>query len=328
MIITRTPLRITLGGGGTDLASYYSKYGGFVISAAIQKYIYVTINDRFYDQIRLAYSKIEIVDSVEQINHPIIREALRLFNITKAVEISTIGEVPSGTGLGSSSSFTVGLLNALYTYNRMNPSKKELAEKACEIEIDILKEPIGKQDQYISTFGGIICLNIDKNGDVSVEPLKVSEGTIRDLLANTIIFYTGIERSASEILKDQKEASERNEVETLKALHKIKENGKEIKKCLEEGDLHRYGELLNEYWQIKKTLSPKISNSFFNEIYDRALKNGAIGGKIMGAGGGGFMMLYCENNKNNLRKEMLKLGLREIPIYFDFNGTYVIANSR
>ncbi len=326
MIITRTPVRISLGGGGTDLASYYSKYGGFLIAAAIDKHIFVTVNKRFEESIRISYSKTEIVDKIEDIRHPIVKEGLRLLGYDGSLEITTIADVPANIGLGTSSSFAVGLLNALHTYKRESITMKALAEEACKIEIDILKEPIGKQDQYMAVFGGIICLTFSKNGEVTVTPLNISPDTIEELERHIMLFYTGIRRHTADVLSQQDKASEKEDRKVIESLHKIKEIGEEIKVALESGNVHRFGELLDVHWQTKKTLSNKVSRPEIDRWYALARQNGALGGKIMGAGGGGFFMFYVQGNKNKLRQVMRGEGLREMRFKFDLEGSKVLVN--
>jgi D-glycero-alpha-D-manno-heptose-7-phosphate kinase len=327
MIITRTPMRLPLGGGGTDLASYYTKYGGFLVSAGINKYINICVNTRFEHAVRLGYSKTEIVNNIDEIQHPIIREALRLLGIEcRNLEIVSMADVPSDSGLGSSSSFTVGLINALQTYKREHLTVKEIAEKACKLEIEILKEPIGKQDQYIAAFGGITSLEFDKSGEVTVIPLNISDDIIVELEHNLMLFYTGIKRKSSYVLQEQNEAAKRDEKQVIESLHKIKEMGYEVKKILESGDIDRYGELLHVHWETKKKMSNKISSSELDEIYELARKNGALGGKIIGAGGGGFFLFYCNNNRTKLREVLEKVGLKFMRFRFDFEGTKVITN--
>ena len=326
MIVTRTPVRIPLGGGGTDLPSYYTRHGGFLISAAIDKYIYITVNKRFEKSIRVSYSQTEIVDSVEDIKHPIVRESLKFLNIDSGIEITSIADIPSNTGLGTSSSFTVGLINALHTYKHEKVNAKELAEEACHIEIELLKEPIGKQDQYLAAFGGVICLDIDRLGNVDVKPVRLSEDALDQLESNTLLFYTGIRRSASEVLCSQNQGASLNQEQVIRALHQIKKIGLEIKKSFEKEDLERFGNLLDQHWQTKKTLSSKISKEKIDLWYDLAKKNGVLGGKLMGAGGGGFFMLFCNNGKNALRKIMEQEGLKEMRFRIDFEGSKVLVN--
>ena len=326
MIVTRTPVRIPLGGGGTDLPAYYSKHGGFLVSAAIDKHIYIMVNKRFENSIRISYSKTEIVNSVDDIEHPIVREALRLVGITGGIEIVSIADVPSNSGLGTSSSFAVGLLNALHTFKGEYVSPVTLAQEACHIEIDVLREPIGKQDQYLGALGGITCLDIDKQGQVSATSLLLPNHTMDELESNTLIFYTGIRRSASQVLAKQSESLSRDEYEVREAMHTIKQIGISIKAALEQGDLHTFGELLDSHWQTKKRLSSAISFGEVDRWYEIARKNGALGGKLMGAGGGGFLMFYCNNNKNKLREAMEAEGLQEMRFKVDFGGSKALVN--
>ncbi len=326
MIITRTPVRISLGGGGTDLASYYSKHGGFLVAVAIDKHIFVTVNKRFEDSFRISYSKTEIVDNIKEIRHPIVREGLRLLDYERGLEITTIADVPANTGLGTSSSFTVGLLNALHTYKRESITMKALAEEACKIEIDILKEPIGKQDQYMAAFGGIVCLTFDKNGEVTVTPLNISPDTIDELERHIMLFYTGIRRNTADVLSEQNKASEKDDRKVIDCLHGIKKIGEEVKVALESGNVRRFGELLDLHWQTKKNISNKVSRPEIDKWYALARENGALGGKIMGAGGGGFFMFYVEDDKNRLRQAMKREDLREMRFKFDLEGSKVLVN--
>jgi D-glycero-alpha-D-manno-heptose-7-phosphate kinase len=326
MIVTRTPVRIPLGGGGTDLPSYYTQYGGFLISAAIDKYIYITVNKRFEKSIRVSYSSTEIADSMDEIKHPIVREALKHLKIDSGIEITSIADVPSNTGLGSSSSFTVGLLNALHTYKNEKVNAKDLAEEACYIEIELLKEPIGKQDQYAAAFGGIICLDIDRLGSVKTIPLKLSEDSLDQLESNTLLFYTGIKRSASEVLGSQNKGASLNQEKVVQGMHQIKKIGLEIKEAFEKEDLETFGKLLDQHWQTKKTLSDKMTQDKIDHWYEIAKKNGALGGKLMGAGGGGFFMFYCNNGKNGFRKIMEQEELKEMRFRLDFDGSKVLVN--
>ena len=326
MIVTRTPVRIPLGGGGTDLPSYYTQYGGFLVSAAIDKYIYVTVNKRFEKSIRLSYSSTEIVDNPDEIKHPIVKQALKFLNIDSSIEITSIADVPSNTGLGTSSSFTVGLLNALHCFKREKVSAKDLAEEACFIEIQLLSEPIGKQDQYLAAYGGVQCLELDRLGNVKVTPLCLSEDAIDQLESNTLLFYTGIRRSASEVLAPQSKGASLDKERVIENMHKIKEIGYQIKKSFEEENLARFGELLDIHWQTKKGLSDKITQSQIDTWYEVAKNSGALGGKVMGAGGGGFFMFYCNNGKNGFRKAMEKEGLKEMRFRIDFEGSKVLVN--
>ena len=328
MIVSRAPVRISLGGGGTDLASYYSKFGGFLIAGAIDKYVHVCANKRFHDSIRLSYSQTEIVDNVKDIKHRIFREALSMAAVDGGIELVSIADVPANCGLGTSSSFTVALLNALYTFKRDFITQQLLAEKACEIEIERLGEPIGKQDQYISAFGGLTCLTFEKNGKVLVEPLKISEEHAKELEHSIVLFYTGIERSASDILAEQNAKSKKNEEPVLDVLHQIKDIGLRSKRAFELGDLDKFGEMLDEHWRIKKGLSGKISSPFIDKCYDVAMKNGALGGKIMGAGGGGFFMFYCSDRRAKLISALKNAGLKPMPFTFDHEGAKILANVR
>jgi len=321
MIITRSPLRISIGGGGTDLKSYYEDHEGFLISAAINKYIYVTLTKPFEEGVYLKYSKIEKVKTYEEIEHNIIRESLKLFNQSPPqIEITTLADIPAGTGLGSSSSFTAALIKGLYSFNNEFLDTNQLAEIACDIEINKLNEPIGKQDQYISAFGGLTCFKFNTNGDVEVEKLNISENTLHDLEDNLLLFFTGFTRSASSILKDQKDKSEANNPEMISNLHNVKKMGYRIKDVLESGDTKGFGEILHEHWENKKKRSGGMSNSSIDEWYQLAIKNGALGGKLVGAGGGGFLLFYAKD-KNKLRKCMHENGLTEVRYGFDFEGT-------
>jgi D-glycero-alpha-D-manno-heptose-7-phosphate kinase len=331
MIISRSPVRITLGGGGTDLHSYYSKYGGALIAAAIDKYTLVTAHTRFDDDIKLNYSKAEQVKNIDEIKHRIFREGLRLLNIKKGIELTSLSDMPSSSGLGTSGSFTVAVLNALHTYKKEFVSQKQLAEEACKIEIEILNEPIGKQDQYIAAFGGITSFKFENDGAVTVEPVKMNEEAQDELHNNIMLFYTGISRSASDILREQNEKSKVDESKTIETLHEIKKIGLETKKAFENGDVNKLGEFLDVHWNIKKSLSKGISNNFIDECYNLAKKNGALGGKIMGAGGGGFFMFYHDGNnteKTELIKTLAKKGLKRMRYNFDFEGSKIILNMK
>jgi D-glycero-alpha-D-manno-heptose-7-phosphate kinase len=324
MIIARSPLRVSLGGGGTDLPSYYSQYEGFLISAAIDKYVYVTVNRPFNEGIYLKYSEIEHVKHVSQISHSIIREALKLDNLnTPQIEISSIADLPSGTGLGSSGSFTTALLKALYAYRHKHIGSQELAELACSIEIDHLKQPIGKQDQYISAIGGITCFAFHKDGSVTFAPLKISREIYNALEDNLLLFFTGFSRSANSILKDQHERSLVCEKEMIDNLNYVKEIGYLSKNALESGQLETFGELMHKHWQHKKNRSGGMSNNDIDDWYEIGIRNGAIGGKLVGAGGGGFLMFMAQDSKK-LRVSMNNIGLQEVRFKFDFEGAKVI----
>jgi D-glycero-alpha-D-manno-heptose-7-phosphate kinase len=324
MIIVRSPLRISLGGGGTDLPSYYKEHEGFLIAAAIDKYVYVTINRPFLEGIYLKYSSIENVKKVSEIEHPIIREALTLQNLnTPQIEITSLADIPAGTGLGSSGSFTTALLKALYTYRKRHIHQEELAALACHIEIDRLGEPIGKQDQYIAALGGITSFAFHKDDKVVSAPVNLTIDTLFDLEDNLLLFFTGFARSASNILKDQKNRSEKNDEDMINNLHYVKDLGYRSKTALENGDTNLFGELMHEHWENKKRRSGGMSNSDIDKWYNVAMKNGAIGGKLVGAGGGGFLM-FMAKDKARLRKAMKESGLEEVRFKFDFEGTKVI----
>jgi len=327
MIISKAPVRLSMGGGGTDLPSYYKEYGGFLIATAINKHIYILLNKRFENSIRLSYSKTEIVNDVEKIEHRIFREALKYTGIKKQIELVSVSDVPSNCGLGTSSSFTISLLNALFTYKKEYISLKTLAEAACEIEIDILQEPIGKQDQYASAFGGFNAYWFNKDGSVNVEPLNIKEEVILDLQNNILLFYLKKKRSASKILKVQNEKSINKDIKTIERLHTIKEIGLHTKKVLESGKIDEFGEILHNHWLTKKGLSKKVSDSNIDEIYEYARKNGASGGKVVGAGGGGFFMFYCPKNKSELVNAMNKFNLKPTYFYFEKNGVQKILEN-
>jgi D-glycero-alpha-D-manno-heptose-7-phosphate kinase len=326
MIIARSPLRITLGGGGTDLASYYAEHEGFLVSAAIDKYVYVTVMRPFKPGVYLKYSALEQVAAVADVKHPIIREALQLLNLdVPQIEITTLADIPAGTGLGSSGSFTTALLKALFTHCRKVAHSQELAELACDIEINRLGEPIGKQDQYIAAFGGITCLTFHKDHRVTVEPLGVSMETMFDLEDNLLLFFTGFNRSAGSVLKDQHDRSQARDADILRNLDYVKSLGYRSKEALESGDLVRFGELMHEHWEYKKRRSDAVSNQQIDRWYSLAMKNGAIGGKLVGAGGGGFLMFYARD-RNRLRQTMIEAGLEEVRFRFDFEGTKVVLS--
>jgi len=326
MIIARSPLRITLGGGGTDLASYYGEHEGFLVAAAIDKYVYVTVMRPFKPGVYLKYSALEQVAAVADVKHPIIREALQLLNLdVPQIEITTLADIPAGTGLGSSGSFTTALLKALFTHCRKVAHSQELAELACDIEINRLGEPIGKQDQYIAAFGGITCLTFHKDHRVTVQPLRVSMETMFDLEDNLLLFFTGFNRTAGSVLKDQHDRSQAGDAGILRNLDYVKSLGYRSKEALESGDLVRFGELMHEHWEYKKRRSDAISNQQIDGWYSLAMKNGAIGGKLVGAGGGGFLMFYARD-RNRLRQAMTEAGLEEVRFRFDFEGTKVVLS--
>lgn len=324
MIIGRSPLRITLGGGGTDLASYYEKREGFLISAAIDKYVYILANRTFDQSILLKYSKLERVKEASQLQHPIVREAMKLTRLDKEpLEICSMADIPAGTGLGSSSTFTTALLSVLHGYKGDIVGKRQIAEEACEIEINRLGEPIGKQDQYISSYGGITCMNIQKDGFVRVEPFNMSQETLYNLEDNLMLFFTGYSHSAGNILSEQNEKSKKNDGNMMDNLDFVKQLGLDSKDALEKGDLGKFAEIMNIHWKYKKKRSGGMSNSQIDEWYECALKNGAVGGKLIGAGGGGFLMFYADN-KMRLRRTMSNLGLNEIHFHFEKEGARLL----
>ncbi|TAK75519.1 MAG: galactokinase, partial [Gammaproteobacteria bacterium] len=285
MIVVRSPLRISLGGGGTDLPSYYQDHSGFLIAAAIDKYVYINLHHTFVEELIIKYSKLERVKSIEEVEHPIIRESLKHVNISAPhLEITSMADIPAGTGLGSSGSFTTALLKALHTLKKSLIHPRELAEEACHIELNLLKEPIGKQDQYIAAYGGITCFSFLPNGVVDASPLKIDQETLYNLEDNLLLFFTGYSRSASVILKEQDTKSKSQNKDMINNLHFIKELGFKSKDALEKGDLHEFAALMKVHWEHKKQRSANMSNSKIDEWYELAIANGALGGKMIGAG--------------------------------------------
>jgi D-glycero-alpha-D-manno-heptose-7-phosphate kinase len=328
VIITRSPLRISLGGGGTDLPSYYREHTGFVVSAAIDKYVYITLHETFSQELLIKYSRMELVERVADVQHPIVREALRLVDLGPQpyLEIVSMSDIPAGTGLGSSGSFTVALLRALHAWKKNVIPRQDLAEQACHIEIDLLREPVGKQDQYIASFGGITCFDFLPDDRVQVAPLQLDGETLANLEDNLLLFFTGFTRSASAILEEQDTRTRQQDAEMISQLHVVKQLGCESKAALERGDLRRFAELMHVHWEHKKARSRSMTNSSIDEYYELARRNGALGGKLIGAGGGGFLMFYTED-KTRLRNVMRHAGLREVRMRFDFQGTAVLAQS-
>ena len=325
MIITRSPLRITLGGGGTDLPSYYLQHEGFLIAAAIDRYIYITIHQTFIDELIVKYSKLERVMTLEELEHPIVREALRLVGQSpNALEITSMADIPAGTGLGSSGSFTTALLKALHALKRNLIHPRELAEQACHIEIDLLKEPIGKQDQYIAAFGGVTCFNFRKDGSVDATPLKIDEETKHNLEDSLVMFFTGYSRKAGSILKEQDDKTKKADSDMVQNLHFVKDLGLRSRDALEAGDLDGFGKLMDEHWQHKKRRSGGMSNPKIDEWYELAMKSGATGGKLIGAGGGGFLLFHAKD-KTRLRHAMIGAGMREVRFRFDYEGTKIVV---
>jgi len=326
MIIARSPLRVTLGGGGTDLPSYYEKFGGFLIAAAIDKYVYITLHDTFVPDLLAKYSELERVTDAAKLKHPILREAFALVGMDgHFLELTSMADIPAGTGLGSSGSFTTAVLKALHAQKRSLIHPAELAMQACEVELERLKEPIGKQDQYIAAYGGITCFSFLQNGKVEARPLKLSRETRDNLEDNLLLFFTGYSRSASAILKEQDQKSKSDDKGMIENLHFVKDLGLKSQAALEGNNLHEFAQLMDVHWQRKKQRSGGMSNSKINEWYDLAMANGALGGKLIGAGGGGFLMFYSED-KVKLRHAMTKAGLQEVRFRFDFEGTKLVIS--
>lgn len=327
MIITRSPLRISLGGGGTDLPSYYREHGGFLIAGALDKYVYLTLHRTFVADLIVKYSKLERVATAAELEHPIIREAFALLGMDgRSIELTSMADIPGGTGLGSSGSFTTALLKLLHASNKNLISAAELAEQACHIEIDRLGEPIGKQDQYIAAVGGITAFTFHHDGRVEYRPGKIDEETLFNLEDNLLLFFTGYSRSASAILKDQNDKSKQNDSAMLDNLHFTKELGYRSLAALEDANLEEFARLMDVHWQRKKTRSSGMSNDRINEWYDHAMAHGALGGKLIGAGGGGFLMFYA-HDKTKLRHALREKGLQEVRFRFDFEGTKIVAQN-
>jgi D-glycero-alpha-D-manno-heptose-7-phosphate kinase len=321
MIIARSPLRITLGGGGSDFPSYYREHGGMVISAAIDKYVFVSVTRPFIPGVFLKYSKLEHVEKCADVQHPIIREALQMLKFkTPQVEITTVADIPAGTGLGSSGSFTTALLKALHAHRRQHIHANDLAKMACEIEIDRLGEPVGKQDQYIAAYGGLTCFWFNPDESVKVAPLQIRMETLNDLEDNLLLFFTGFARRAGAVLMDQVMRTEGADKAMVQNLHSVRELGEMSLRVLEAGKATEFGSLMHEQWDTKKRRSPAMTNPQIDEWYDLGCANGALGGKLVGAGGGGFLMFYAED-RNRLRGAMAKAGLQEVRFHFDFEGT-------
>ena len=324
MIITRTPLRITLGGGGTDLPSYYERFGGLVLSAAIDRYIYVAINRTFTDDYFLKYSAVERVQRIDDIEHPIIREALRLHPIGPSIELVSVADIPAGTGLGSSGTFTVGLLKGIYAYMRQNVTADQIAAEACQIEMDILGRPVGKQDQYAAAYGGLECLSLERDGKVSVASLGISTQTLHDLQEHLCMFFTGYSRNADEILEEQRTQSAGGDAEMIESLHSVKAIGQSSLDALQQGDTAAFGTLMNEHWEHKKRRSSTMSNPAIDAWYRMGMENGALGGKLVGAGSGGFLLFYAKD-ADQLRRSFSSEGLTEVRFQFDHDGAVVLV---
>jgi len=324
MIFSRAPLRISIGGGGTDLPSYYLKKNGFVISATINKFIYISLGETFNKKFLLKYSDYEEVTKINKIKHPLFRETLKDLDIKIPINISSHADIPSGSGLGSSGSFTVALIKSLCGLKNIKISKKELAERACKIEIEKLNEPVGKQDQYAASFGGIRSYKFLKNGDVITNKIKINNERINIFKNSLAMYYTGILRESYDILKTQDLKSKIMNKEMISNLDMVKEMGYNTKNILESGNLNDYGYLLNEHWNIKKKRSPKMSNNYINKLYDYGLDNGAIGGKLIGAGGGGFLLFFSKNTKR-LDLAFKKINIMKVNFNFDFEGAKILS---
>jgi D-glycero-alpha-D-manno-heptose-7-phosphate kinase len=324
MIITRTPLRISIGGGGTDLPSYYRRYGGALISSAIDKYVFIGINKTFTPDYQVKYSKFERVKTIAEINHPIVREALRLHDMPPGIEIISLADIPAGTGLGSSGTFTVGLVRALYAAQRSHVTQEDVAREACQIEIDILQQSVGKQDQYIASYGGITCFEFLPDDSVKAVPLKISNQTLSDLEENLLLFFTGYSRAATDILQDQHKRTASGDAAMIDNLHYTKELGLRIKTALEQADTEKFALLMHEHWEMKHRRSSNMSSGVIDRWYKVGLDAGAIGGKMVGAGGGGFLMFYARD-RTRLRTAMAQEGLVEIAFRFDYDGSMTIV---
>jgi len=325
--MTRTPLRISLGGGGTDLPSYYREFGGFVLSAAISKYVYITINRSFLPGYFLKYSETEHAASPAKIRHRLFREAIELHDVPAPLEIVSLADVPAGTGLGSSGTFLVGLMHALHAHKREPVTPELLAREAVFVEMNRLDEPVGKQDQYIAAYGGLLCQEYHQDDRVTVSPLKIADQTLRELRESLMLFFVGRTRSASTLLADQKKRSETRDAAMLEGLHFTKQLGIEIRSLLESGRTSEFGRLMHEHWMHKRSRSAGMTNSSLDEIYELArTEGGAVGGKLVGAGGGGFFLFYTEDRRR-LREVMTRAGLSEMDFTFDFDGSVVLTRN-
>ena len=326
MIVSRAPVRFSLGGGGTDLPAYSREHSGFVVAAAVDKFVFACVARRFYETIRLAYSETETVQSVDHIKHRIYRAALKSMGLTKGLELHSLADVPANTGLGSSSSFTVALLNGLHAFKREAASAEQLAREACHLEIDVLEEPIGKQDQYIAAYGGISAMTFHRDGSVEVERLALRDDVIDELESNLTIFYSGVERAASSVLVQQQKTI-KSDGAAVERMHRIKALGHDTKRMLLAGDVDSYGEMLHEHWTNKRKMAANMADSAIDEHYAAARAAGAIGGKLMGAGGGGFFMFYVRaGERRRVHETLVSRGLRPMRFRFDFDGARIVAN--
>jgi D-glycero-alpha-D-manno-heptose-7-phosphate kinase len=327
MIVSRAPVRFSLGGGGSDLPSYSRDHGGFVVSAAVDKFVFVCVARRFYDTIRLAYSETETVASVDEIRHRIFRAALKGMGFTGGLELHSLADVPANTGLGSSSSFTVALLNGLHAYRRESVPAEQLAREACHLEIEVLGEPIGKQDQYIAAYGGISAMTFHPDGRVEVERLDLRDEVIDELESRLVVFYSGVERAASSVLVQQASSIVENRDAAVDRMHRIKALGRDTRDILLSGALDSYGELLHEHWMQKRRLAASMTDGAIDEHYEAARRAGALGGKLMGAGGGGFFLFYVRPaERRRVHEALTARGLRPMRFRFDFDGARIMAN--
>ncbi len=333
MIITRTPFRITLGGGGTDLPSFYEEHGGFIFAMSINKYMYLMLNRRSVAdrKIVIRYSRVETVDDIEEIEHPLAREVLRMHDVRENIELTSIADMPARTGLGSSGSYLVGLLTAVRAYKSEPAAAVAVAEEACRIEMEILQEPVGKQDQYMAALGGFRVLEIGRDGRVEQRRVPVDFMTATELVSKARVYYTGVQRSATAVLKEQDEAARRRDREdharVVESLLKIKEIGRDILKAFEGGDLDAFGRLLDEHWKYKKRMSAQISLSVMDRLYDEVKKRfGVLGGKIIGAGGGGFFMLYCPERGRELDEFMAGHDMPRVDYFPALQGSRVVSD--
>ena len=326
MIVSRTPFRLSLGGGGTDLPAYYEKYGGFFVAGAVNRYMHIVLNDRFEPGIRVSYSQTEIVETADAIRHPLVRETLKYMDFRDRIEIVSLADVPAATGLGSSGSFSVGLLNALHAHQKAVKTPQEVAEEACHIAMVRLREPSGKQDEYAASFGGIRSYEVDRDGKVTPAELRIAPETLDELEHGIMMFYTGIKRNAKDILGGQRSMVSSNQGGAVEKMNAIKSIGYESQKALESGDLRRFGELLDQHWELKKGVTGAMTTDGIDHWYAVARERGALGGKVVGAGGAGFHMLDCEEGRRNVRYAMAKEGLVEMKYRFDIEGSKVIYN--